>query len=188
MSGSVTPSQTVGPFFQIAFKRLYCLDLAAPEVAGERVRVTGRVLDGDSIAVPDAILEIWQADSRGKYPHPKDSRENRREPGFRGFGRVATDENGKFCFRTIRPGSVPGPVGGLQAPHLAVSVFARGLLRRLVTRMYFPDEPANSADFALGLVPAERRHTLIARPLASGPGLEWNVILQGQEETVFFDC
>jgi protocatechuate 3,4-dioxygenase alpha subunit len=108
-------------------------------------------------------------------------------PGFRGFGRVPTDAEGRFRFFTIKPGPVADPYGGFQAPHVVVSVFMRGLLKRLVTRVYFPDEPRNADDRVLGLVPVERRATLVARPMAHG-ALEWDIILQGAGETVFFDC
>ncbi|MEO8164876.1 MAG: protocatechuate 3,4-dioxygenase subunit alpha, partial [Betaproteobacteria bacterium] len=123
--------------------------------------------------------------AQGKYAHPDDAQEKALTPGFRGFGRVPTDEHGAFRFTTIKPGSVPGPHGLPQAPHLAVAVFMRGLLIHLVTRLYFPGEAENADDPILKLVPAERRQTLIATK--SGDGLEWNVILQGKHETVFFD-
>ncbi len=174
-----TTWQTVGPFFSVGLARLYRDDLASASVSGERLSLGGRVLDGDGAPVSDALLELWQADAHGEYPA---------DPAFRGFGRVPTDEEGRFRFATVSPGAVPGPRGTLQAPHIVVSVFARGLMRRLVTRIYFPDEPRNAADFALSLVPPERRSTLIARKTAQAGGLEWNVILQGTEETVFFDC
>ncbi|MGB9334832.1 MAG: protocatechuate 3,4-dioxygenase subunit alpha [Candidatus Acidiferrales bacterium] len=189
MSLQATTSQTVGPFFKIGLDWLNRDILAGPGVAGERVIIEGCVLDGDSKPVPDALLEIWQANSHGKYAHPDDTQNKTLEPGFTGYGRIPTDEKGHFRFTTIKPGQVPGPGGKLQAPHIVVSVFARGLLRRLVTRIYFPDEPANSADFALSQVEPARRGTLIARKLAAQAGaLEWNVVLQGAEETVFFDC
>src|SRR5271155_1155056 len=111
------------------------------------------------------------------------------EAGFQDYGRIPTDEDGKFLFTTIKPGAVPGPDGKLQAPHIAASVFMRGLLRRLVTRIYFPDEPGNAGDFALGLVEPGRRGTLIARKAPGVDGvLKWDVIMQGPGETVFFDC
>ena len=189
MSLQATTSQTVGPFFKIGLEWLNRDNLAGPGVAGERVTVAGCVLDGDSKPVPDALLEIWQANSQGKYAHPEDTQNKTVEPGFTGYGRIPTDDNGHFRFTTIKPGQVPGPGGKLQAPHIVVSVFARGLLRRLVTRIYFPDEPANAADFALSQIEPARRGTLIARKLAGQTGtLEWNVVLQGAEETVFFDC
>src|SRR5436190_8959483 len=132
--------------------------------------------------------EIWQANSVGKYAHPEDTQKKGLERGFRGFGRVPTDARGAFRFSTIKPGRVPGPGGKLQAPHLVVSVFMRGLLKHLATRIYFPDDAANTKDPILGLVPAARRNTLVAKRIAGRKGLlEWNVILQGRGETVFFD-
>jgi|SRR5579872_5234640 len=189
MSLQATTSQTVGPFFSIGCTWLNRDDLATAGVSGERVSIEGRVLDGDGQPVPDAILEIWQANAQGKYAHPEDQQNKPVEAEFTGFGRIPTDDDGRFRFSTIKPGAVPGPDGKPQAPHILVSVFARGLLRRLVTRIYFPDEPANEGDFALGLVPAGRRATLIARRIATREGaLTWDVRLQGPEETVFFDC
>lgn len=189
MSLQATSSQTVGPFFKIGFDWLNRNDLTGPGVTGERVTFTGAVLDGDAKPVPDAVLEIWQANSRGKYAHPDDTQDKPIEPDFKGYGRIPTDDQGRFQFTTIKPGQVPGPDGKPQAPHIVVSVFARGLLRRLVTRIYFPDEPANPADFALNQVEEGRRGTLIAKKSSSQAGaLEWNVILQGAQETVFFDC
>ena len=186
MSLQSTTSHTVGPFFTIGLTRLLQQEIAAPGVPGERIAIEGRVLDGDGQPVPDALVEFWQADSQGKYAHPEDAQQKSVAPGFRGYGRQATGDDGKFRFTTIKPGPVPGPGGKPQAPHIAVSVFARGLQRRLVTRIYFPDEAANSSDFALGRVEAARRPTLVAKKSAPGQ-LEWNVILQGPGETVFFD-
>lgn len=189
MSLQATTSQTVGPYFQIGMNWLYIDDLAGPGVAGERIVIAGRVLDADGQGVPDAVLELWQADAQGRYAHPDDQPEKSTQPGFQGFGRVPTTEDGSFRFTTVKSGPVPGPDGKLQAPHIVVSVFMRGLLRRLVTRIYFPGEPANAADFALNLVEAERRVTLIAKKSEQHTGnLEWNVVLQGRDETVFFDC
>ena len=151
--------------------------------------IAGRVIDADDIGVSDAILEIWQANTHGKYAHPADTQNKPIDPSFQGYGRIPTDENGKYSFTTIKPGSVPGPGGKPQAPHIVVSVFMRGLLRRLVTRIYFPDDPANAGDFVLNLVEPARRGTLIAKKaVGQSAALEWNVILQGPEETVFFDC
>ena len=170
-------------------KWLYIDDLAGPGVAGERIVIAGRVLDADGQGVPDAVLELWQADAQGRYAHPDDQQEKRMQPGFQGFGRVPTTADGSFRFTTIKSGRVPGPDGKLQAPHIVVSVFMRGLLRRLVTRIYFPGEPANAADFALNLVEPGRRGTLIAKKSEQhAANLEWNVVLQGRDETVFFDC
>jgi protocatechuate 3,4-dioxygenase, alpha subunit len=188
MSLQATTSHTVGPFFSIGLTRLKHDELAGPGVAGERVIIEGRVLDGDGQPVPDALVELWQANSHGKYAHPEDKQEKPVEPGFKGYGRVLVGDDGEFRFSTIKPGPVPGPDGKPQAPHIAVSVFSRGLQRRLVTRIYFPDEPANAGDFALSRVEPARRGTLIAKKSAGQSGLlEWNVILQGPGETVFFD-
>ena len=189
MSLQATTSQTVGPYFTIGLTRLKKTDLAGPGVSGERITIAGRVVDADGVGVQDAMLEIWQANSHGRYAHPADSQNKPIEPGFLGYGRIPTDENGRYSFATIKPGAVPGPDGKPQAPHIAVSVFMRGLLRRLVTRIYFPDDPANAGDFVLNLVEPPRRGTLIAKKVVGqSAALEWNVILQGAEETVFFDC
>lgn len=188
MSLQATASQTVGPYFSIGLTKLNNDNLAGPEVTGQRVTIQGRVLDGDGKPVNDAMIEIWQANAHGKYAHPEDTQDKPLEPGFKGFGRVPTDDNGAFRFTTIKPGRVPGPGGATQAPHLVVGVFMRGLLKRLVTRIYFPDEPGNADDPILKLVPAERRQTVIARKSATAGVLEWNIIVQGKEETVFFDC
>jgi protocatechuate 3,4-dioxygenase alpha subunit len=184
-----TTSQTVGPYFSIGLTRLTNINLAGPEVSGERVTIVGRVLDGDGNPVPDALIELWQANSHGKYAHAADDQKKPLEAGFHGYGRIPMDENGRFSFTTVKPGAVPGPDGKEQAPHIAVSVFARGLLRRLVTRIYFPDEPTNGSDFVLNLVEPARRGTLMPKKiLGQVATFEWNVILQGLEETVFFDC
>jgi protocatechuate 3,4-dioxygenase alpha subunit len=160
----------VGPFFSIGFGWCTGAAIADPEVDGDRVVISGRVLDGDRAPVADALLEIWQADALGRFG----------PPGFRGFGRVATDAAGAFRIATIRPGGVDG-----QAPHLVISLFARGLLCRLLTRMYFPGD-ALAADPVLARVPEARRATLIARQGAGG-SLAWDVVLQGEGETVFFE-
>jgi len=178
-----TPSQTVGPYFRIGLAWLLRADVFGPGIGGPRRVVSGRVLDGDGEGVEDAVLEIWAADPAGRYPeagHP---------PGNDGFGRVATDPQGAFSFTVVKPGPVPGPEGTRQAPHLAVTVFMRGLLRHLFTRVYFPDEgPANAADPVLALVEPARRATILARPDPADPAaLRWDVVLQGPRETVFFD-
>jgi len=188
MPGNSTPSQTVGPFFSIGLERLNRADLAIGS-AGERVAIQGRVLDGDGQGVPDAVLEIWQADADGRYHHPEQTGATNEVTSFFGFGRIPTDEHGGFSFRTIRPGPVHGPDGKPQAPHLQISVFMRGLLKQLVTRLYFPAEPLNASDPVLQAVPESRRETLVARK--AGPKentMQWNVYLQGGNETVFFDC
>jgi protocatechuate 3,4-dioxygenase alpha subunit len=146
------------------------------------------VLDGDGIPVPDAFLEIWQANSHGKYAHPEDKQDKPLEQSFAGFGRVPVDREGAFRFVTIKPGPVPGPDNKDQAPHLVISIFMRGLLKRLTTRMYFPNDARNASDPILNLVDPARRATLVAKSMTGGAGdLEWNVILQGMDETVFFD-
>lgn len=187
MSLYASSSQTVGPYLHIGLEWLTIRDLAGRGIKGERVKVEGRLVDGDGAGVSDGLIEIWQANAAGKYAHPEDRQKKPVERGFRGFGRIPTDANGGFRFSTIKPGRVPGPDGKLQAPHLVVTVFMRGLLKHLPTRIYFPDETAaNSQDPILKLVPAARRPTLIARDKGKG-ALEWNVILQGKNETVFFD-
>ncbi len=187
MSLQATTSQTVGPYLHIGLTWLCSDNLAAAGVKGERLTIAGRVIDGDGAPVNDALIEVWQANAQGKYAHPDDKRDLPVEAGFSGWGRVPTDEAGAFRFHTIKPGRVPGPGGTMQAPHLVIAVFMRGLLKQLVTRIYFPDEPANAEDAVLNTVPAARRGTLVARKTAEGR-LEWNVILQGEHETVFFDC
>jgi protocatechuate 3,4-dioxygenase alpha subunit len=186
MSLRASTSQTIGPFLRIGLEWMQIEDLAPKGVAGERVSIRGRVIDGDGKPVNDAAVEIWQANSHGRYAHPEDKQDKPLEKNFRGYGRSLSDDNGAFRFTTIKPGRVPGPGGKLQAPHLTVTIFMRGLLKHLQTRIYFPDEHANAEDPVLGLIPAERRSTLIARRGADGI-LEWNAVLQGKSETVFFD-
>ena len=185
MKLSATAAQTVGPFFRIGLEHLYVADLAPAAAKGDKLAIHGRVIDGDGKPVDDAVIEIWQADALGKYAHPDDAQNKPTTPGFQGFGRVPTDEHGAFRFTTVKPGSVPGPRGMPQAPHLLVAVFMRGLLKHLLTRMYFPDDPDNAADPVMKLVPMQRHSTLIA--MKADDRLEWNVILQGENETVFFD-
>lgn len=168
---STTPSQTVGPYLQIGLAWLDTDAIAPDGVPGERVRIRGRMLDGDAKPIGDGMLEIWQADAAGRFDNP----------AFRGFGRVPTKADGSFSFTTVRPGRI-----GSQASHLLVSVFARGMLKQAMTRMYFPGDAAHAADPVLSLVEPSRRATLIAKPAGDG-SLEWNVVLQGGHETVFFD-
>jgi protocatechuate 3,4-dioxygenase alpha subunit len=182
-----TASQTVGPYFHIGLAWLTIDRVAAPDCPGQHVQIEGRVLDGDARPVDDGIIEIWQANAQGKYAHTEDTSETPLTPGFRGFGRVPTDREGRFRFFTIKPGPIADSYGELQAPHLLVSVFMRGLLKRVVTRVYFPDEPRNADDRVLRMVPAQRRATLVARQKTSDV-LEWDIVLQGPGETVFFDC
>jgi protocatechuate 3,4-dioxygenase alpha subunit len=197
MAFKQTPSQTVGPYFAYgltAEQYGYPFDQIAGDslvdgvegLEGERIRIVGRVFDGDGVPVPDAMIEIWQADAGGRYAHPADGRGT--NSGFRGFGRVGTgtDPECRFVFETIKPGSVDGR----QAPHINVIVFARGILSHLYTRIYFADEgEANGADPILSLVPESRRSTLLATPdKEKGRRTYWfDIRLQGDDETVFFD-
>jgi protocatechuate 3,4-dioxygenase alpha subunit len=190
MSLGLTPSQTVGPFFSFSLttgkSSVRCI--AGPQAKGERVLLICRVLDGDGAPVPDAMIEIWQADADGRYGHPDVAQHETADPACAGFGRMGTAEDGSCEFETIRPGRVPGSGGVLQAPHLSVAVFARGMLKQLYTRIYFADDPANPEDPVLALVPEERRETLLARPNPAQPGAwRFDVHLQGEQETVFFD-
>lgn len=186
MSFQSTPWQTVGPYYRLGLEPLYRTGIAPVSALGERVEVRGQVFDGNGLPVSDAVLEIWQADAQGIYAHAEDPRRDDHDPAFDGWGRVPTDENGRFAFSTVKPGSVAGPGGRAQAPHLVVLVFMRGLLRAASARIYFSDEPRNDEDPILHLVPAERRGTLLAQ--AQGEGLyHWNVHMQGPDETVFFD-
>jgi protocatechuate 3,4-dioxygenase alpha subunit len=186
MSLLTTPSQTVGPYLKIGFAHLVVDALAEDSVSGERVTIQGRLVDGDGKGVNDGVVEVWQANAHGRYASPEDSQNQPVERGFRGFGRIFTGPDGGFRFTTVKPGRVPGPGGAQQAPHLVVTVLMRGILKHLLTRMYFPEEPANAEDPVLKLVPADRRLTLVARRAGAG-ALEWNIILQGRDETVFFD-
>ena len=158
-----------------------------PDVSGTRIRIEGCVYDGDGKPINDAMIEIWQADAQGRYSDPRD---NRALPNtqFKGFGRSATDKAGVFAFDTVKPGAVPGPNGKPQAPHIVVCIFSRGMLRQIYTRLYFSDEPANTSDPILSLVPADRRETLIAHKQAgTEPALyRFDVRVQGENETVFF--
>lgn len=176
MARCVTTSQTVGPFFQIGFELLMNADIAGHGLPGGCITIEGQVLDGERVAIPDAVIEIWHADSRGRYA----------DLSFHGFGRTATDDLGRFRFTTIKPGATPGPGGEKQAPHLGVAVLMRGLLKHLFTRVYFPDEPGNSTDPILNMVPPARRNTLIAQKTGDG-ALRWDILMQGPDETVFFD-
>lgn len=185
-----TPSQTVGPFFEVNLTvDQHCVGcIASPAAKGERVWLTCRVLDGDSVPVNDALIEIWQADAEGRYNSPEDPNWKSADPACRGFGRLGTNEDGSCEFQTIKPGRVPAADNNLQAPHLAVSIFGRGLLKQLYTRIYFAGDPANRQDPVLALVPEERRQTLMAKPDPDRSGhWRFDIHLQGERETVFFD-
>jgi protocatechuate 3,4-dioxygenase alpha subunit len=192
----ITPSQTVGPFFAYGltsngkydWNDAFTNNLVTPDTSGERIRVEGRVLDGDGQPMPDAMLEIWQADAQGRFADPQDKRALPNS-AFKGFGRCGTDENGGYAFDTIKPGSVPDPDGKPQAPHMVLAIFARGMLQHLYTRIYLDGEAGNAADPVLALVPADRRATLIAarQPGNGNAVYRLDIRLQGDNETVFFD-
>jgi protocatechuate 3,4-dioxygenase alpha subunit len=178
-----TPSQTVGPFFHLGL-RWADTSYVVPAGTPGAFWIRGRVTDGAGDAVPDALIETWQADPAGRFDHPDDPRGAVQAADFRGFARRPTDTEGRFAIHTVKPGPVPGPNGISQAPHLDVSVFARGLLDRVVTRMYFPDEPATETDPILAGVGPARRQTLVAR--LGNDGYVFDIVLQGEHETVFF--
>lgn len=186
-----TPSQTVGPFFSIGLSGEGENVLVSDGVKGDRIRLVGRVLDGEGQPVGDALIELWQANASGRYRHPDDNRDDGElEGGFTGFGRAPTAfETGEYWFETVKPGPVPDPEGELQAPHLNLIVQARGMLNPLFTRVYFPDESdANDADLVMRMVPKDRRDTLVA--VAEGgdpPTYRFDIRLQGEAETVFLD-
>lgn len=189
MAPKQTPSQTAGPFFHYmltpeqsgyAKKSLAGPSLADTSTAGERIRVTGLIRDGLGQPMPDALVEIWQADAQGRYAHPADPRGS--NSSFKGFGRVAADKDGVFTFDTVKPGAI----GDGQAPHITLILFTRGGQNHLYTRIYFADEAvANAADPVLAAVPGDRRETLIAR--RDGAGYRFDIRVQGDDETVFFD-
>ncbi|HEX3883656.1 MAG TPA: protocatechuate 3,4-dioxygenase subunit alpha [Stellaceae bacterium] len=183
-----TPSQTVGPFFHVGLARPEWSDLTAGNPQGERIAIEGRVVDGDGAAVPDALIELWQANTAGRYNHPDDTQQDKAiDPGFRGYGRSATDFEGKYRFVTIKPGPVPGRSNALQAPHVNLAVFARGMLKQLYTRLYFVEDPANQNDPLLSAIDdAAARKTLIATRGAGG-AYHFDIVLQGDGETVFLD-
>jgi protocatechuate 3,4-dioxygenase alpha subunit len=180
-----TPSQTVGPYLAIVLPWADGPDVVADGTPGA-VIITGRLLDGAGEPVPDGLIETWQADPTGRFDHPDDPRGAVASAGFRGFGRSATDPDGRFWIRTVKPGALPTADGGTQAPHLNVSVFARGLLNRVITRIYFPDETTSNAhDPVLRALDAESRRLLVATPDDEG-ALHFDIRLQGADETPFF--
>jgi protocatechuate 3,4-dioxygenase, alpha subunit len=189
----ITPSATVGPFFKYGltprgdypWNDAFPASTLTADVAGERIVLAGRVLDGDGAAVPDAMIEIWQADAAGRFAHPLQG--GGANASFKGFARADTAKDGSFRIETIKPGATPGPGGKPQAPHILVALFARGMLRHLYTRIYFADQAAaNAADPVLNLVPPERRSTLVASASAAG-AYTFDIRIQGDGETVFFD-
>lgn len=200
----ITPSQTVGPFFAYGlaphsrcdwqpsktydWKETIGANLITPDATGTKICIEGRIVDGDGKPINDAMIEIWQADAQGRYAHAR-GETPRPNAKFTGFGRSATDKGGEFSFDTVKPGQVSGPNGKAQAPHIVVCIFSRGMLRQVYTRLYFSDEPSNEVDPILALVPADRRGTLIAHKQPSGgvPVYRFDIRVQGDNETVFFD-
>ena len=186
-----TTSQTVGPYLHIGLAPRDNADIVFDGDADARIVIEGRVVDGDGTPLSDGMIEIWQADGRGHYQHPHDPRAGHDEAARSalGFGRLPTEADGSFRLTTVKPGRVPAPDGSLQAPHLIVAFFARGLLKHLSTRLYFADEAdANAEDFVLRKVPVARRATLIAEAVEPAR-YRWMLVLQGpvEKETVFFD-
>jgi len=188
----LTASQTVGPFFHDCLMRedAQCDLLASFTTDGVRIRVEGRVIDGDGAPVPDAILELWQANAHGRYRHDLDRGPAPIDPHFVGFGRCPTDARGAFHFDTVKPGAIHAGDGRRHAPHLNVTVFARGMLVHAFTRVYFEEDELD-ADPVLAQVDRDRRATLVARKSRSEAGrvvYRWDIRLQGDQETVFFDA
>lgn len=184
MTAGPTPSQTVGPFIHLVDR----FDYVGPHLVAagdpQAIWLRGTVTDGEGRPIDDAMIETWQADETGRYPSPEDPRGP--AEGFAGFARCFTDEQGRWAVRTRKPGAVPGPDGAWQAPHVLVALYARGLLRGLVTRLYFVDEPsANDADPVLARLDAATAATLVAR--LSDDGYHLDLRLQGDDATVFFD-
>ncbi len=184
-----TPSQTVGPFFHNGLIRGGENVLVDEQTTGQRIRILGTVWDGKHQPIPDALIEIWQADTRGYFNHPADPNHMQADAHFRGFGRCGTDLNGCFEFKTVKPGSTAGRDVQPQAPYVNVRIFSRGMLVQAVTRLYFSDESQNDGDAVLNSVPPERRTTLIAQREEAGdlPTYHFDIYLQGEHETVFFE-
>jgi protocatechuate 3,4-dioxygenase alpha subunit len=190
-----SPSQTVGPYFAQGLLRkgdsVFTNVLVTEKTEGERIRIEGRVTDGDGQPIEDALLEIWQANSHGRYLHPLDEQDKPLDPAFMGHGRAATDTGGSYWFETIKPGAVPGPNNGRQAPHINVIVFARGMLSHAFTRIYFEDEAANQDDCVLTSIedPAHRNTLVATREETEGTIIyRFDIQFQGENETAFFDA
>jgi protocatechuate 3,4-dioxygenase alpha subunit len=182
----LTPSQTVGPYFAIGLPWPEGPNAVADDTPGA-ITITGTVYDGAGVPVPDHLIETWQPDPEGRFADLHGHGGASEMAGFRGFARYGVEVgDGTFEVLTVKPGRVKEPGGRLQAPHVAVTLFARGMLNRVVTRIYFADEEqANAEDPVLSRVPSDRRSTLIATP--DGGGYRFDIRLQGPGETVFFD-
>lgn len=185
-----TPSQTVGPYFSMRLAGEG--ENVLPVPAGrQRIVITGTVYDGERNPIEDALIETWQANPGGRYNHPDDTRDIELDPGFSGFARAVSDfETGLYRIETVKPGLVPDPEGSFQAPHISVIFQARGMLNQLYTRIYFSDETgANQDDLLLRRIPAPRRQTLIAQLVEGSdpPEYRFDIRIQGDDETVFFD-
>jgi protocatechuate 3,4-dioxygenase alpha subunit len=190
-----SPSQTVGPYFEQGLLRegdpVFTNVLVSENTDGERIRITGCVCDAERRPIEDAMIEIWQANSHGRYNHPLDEQNKPLDPGFRGHGRASTDSQGNYRFDTVKPGSVPGPDNKTQAPHINVVVFARGMLSHAFTRIYFEDETVNRDDPVLTSIEDEaHRNTLIARREETDGAIiyRFDIHFQGENETAFFDA
>jgi protocatechuate 3,4-dioxygenase alpha subunit len=185
-----TPSQTVGPYLRIVSDLMNRHHIAEAGAEGTHIRIEGQVVDGNHAPVPDALVEVWQANAAGRYDHPDDTHDKPLDPACKGWGRAPTDSEGRFWFETVKPGPVPGRGNVLQAPHLNLTIFARGMLLHAYTRLYFADETAaNEVDPVLNAVPPARRGTLVARRDAGNPPVyHLRIVLQGEDETVFFDA
>lgn len=191
MDQQQTPSQTVGPFFHYGLMTDPEANLLVNDhTRGQRIYIKGYVLDGEGQPVTDAMLEIWQADANGIYSNPADPNHAQVDPNFKGFGRADTVKGGEFTFKTVKPGATAYDPKQNQAPHINIRVFARGMLVHAYTRLYFSDESeANAIDPILNLIEPVRRETLIAHREEAGdlPTYCFNVVLQGENETVFFN-
>jgi len=187
MNCPATASQTVGPYFKIGLAYLDSNSLCTEAVPGVHIAVSGQIFDGEEVPVPDAQLELWQADDQGRFSGYDPTARGPVAEGFSGFARVPVDQHGAFNFHTILPGSVPMIDGTPQAPHIVVVLSMRGLLKHLYTRIYFAGNPRNGEDPILQAISPERRSTLLAEPDPESPGqYRFNIHLQGENETVFF--
>ena len=187
MSLPATASQTVGPYFRIGLAYLDSPALCTEAVPGKHITITGQIFDANGTPVPDGQLEVWQADDQGRFSGYDPTERGAVSEGFVGFARVPVDERGVFRFHTVVPGSVPTLDGVAQAPHIVVMLSMRGLLKHLYTRVYFAGDALNEQDPVLTAVPTARRRTLLAEALpGSADEYRWNVWLQGEDETVFF--